>query len=269
MPHLETVNIMELIDLYIHDGEAWRYAGSARPKLGKLEHSYPIVRFMEEGKKKCLLYLPAFTTVTSLQIGVDEGATIKALPSPFKKKVVFIGSSLTHGASASRPGVTYVAKVGRALNVETPNLGMSGSCRLDDFYADIVCDTKADAFVFDAFSNSTDQQIKERLYNFVKRITKAHPKTPMIFLQTEVRDGGYFDTRARKRNVDQRNIAESMMTEICKEFKHVYFVNPGITAGEDGEGSIDGTHLNDLGVQRTVDVLVPSLQKILKKYGIR
>ena len=258
------------IDIYIRDNEgAWRYAGSARPKHNKTDHEFALVSSMAEGVKECLLYLPAFNGLTSLEVGVDENATIETLPSPFKHKIVFVGSSLTHGASASRPGATYVARIGRMLNAEVPNIGLSGKCRLDDYFADIVCDTKADAFVFDAFSNSTKAQIDERLYNFVKRITKAHPTTPMIFLQTEKRDIGYFNLNARKRNDDQRAAAEEWMKKICKEYKTVYFVNPGLVVGDDGEGTVDGTHLNDLGVQRTLDVVVPQLKKILKKYGVK
>ena len=257
------------LDLYILDNGVWRYAGSGRPKQNNTVHEFSLVKDMVEGEKRCLVYLPTFNGLTSLEIGIDDEATIKPIPSPFKHKIIFVGSSLTHGASASRPGVTYVARTGRMLNAEVPNIGLSGKCKLDDYYADIVCDSKADAFVFDAFSNSTKQDIDNRLYNFVKRITKAHPNTPMIFLQTEKRDIGYFNLSARKRNVDQRGAAEQWMSQICKEFKNVYFVNPGIYIGDDGEATIDGTHLNDLGVQRTVEVIVPKLKKILKKYGIK
>ena len=257
------------LDLYIKKEGKWVFAGVASPKTVGQKHHYTAVKRMAEGEKECLLYLPMFNGVTSLQIGVDEGATIKAIPSPFKHKILFVGSSLTHGASAARPGLGYVARMGRMLNAEVPNIGLSGKCRLDDYFADIVCDTKADAFVFDAFSNSTKAQIDERLYNFVKRITKAHPTTPMIFLQTEKRDIGYFNLNARKRNDDQRAAAEEWMEKICKEYKTVHFVNPGLVVGDDGEGTVDGTHLNDLGVQRTLDVVVPQLKKILKKYGVK
>ena len=258
------------LDLYLRENGKWIFAGIARPKTnGTTKHENTLVRRMAEGKKECMIYLPMFNGVTSLEIGVDEGATIEPMASPFKYRVFFVGSSLTHGASACRPGASYVARIGRMLNAETPNIGVSGQCKLDSFYADIVCDSKADAFVFDTFSNSTAKLIDERLYNFVKRITAAHPNTPMIFLQTVKRDQGHFDLGARKRNDDQRAAAEKWMKQICKEFKNVYFLNPGFEIGNDGEGTIDGTHLNDLGVQRTIENVVPKMKKILKKYGIK
>lgn len=258
------------LDIYIRENGEWIFAGIARPKTnGTTNHESTLVRRMAEGKKECMVYLPMFNGLTSLEIGVDEGATIEPLASPFKHRIFFVGSSLTHGASACRPGASYVARIGRLLNAETPNIGVSGQCKLDDYYADIVCDSKADAFVFDTFSNSTAKMIDDRLYNFVKRIVAAHPKTPLIFLQTVKRDQSHFDLGARKRNDDQRAAAEKWMKQICKEFKNVYFLNPGFEIGNDGEGTIDGVHLNDLGVQRTIENVVPKMKKILKKYGIK
>lgn len=257
------------LDLYIRDKGEWIFAGVGRPTFNSKEHKYTIVKRMAEGTKECILYLPMHNGVTSLELGIENGANIEPMESPFKYKMAFIGSSITHGFSASRPGATYVARIGRALNAEMANIGLSGQCKLDDYFANIVCDNKADAFIFDTFSNSTAEIINERVYNFVKRVATAHPDKPMIFLQTIKRDIGYFDLSARKRNDDQRAAAEKWMKSLCKEFKNVYFINPGIILGDNHEGTIDGTHLNDLGVQCTMDYLLPKLKKILKKYGIK
>ena len=257
------------LDLYIRDNGEWIFAGVARPKFNSTDHQYTAVKRMADGTKECMLYLPMHNGVTSLEIGVEEEAVIEPLESPFKYKMAFIGSSITHGSSASRPGATYVARIGRELNAEMANIGLSGQCKLDDYFANIVCENSADAFIFDTFSNSTEEIINERVYNFVKRVATAHPDKPMIFLQTIKRDIGYFDLGARERNDKQRAAAEKWMKSLCKEFKNVYFINPGIILGDNHEGTVDGTHLNDLGVQCTMDYLLPKLKKILKKYGIK
>ena len=257
------------LDLYIRDKGEWIFAGVGRPKFNSYEHKSTVVNNMAEGTRECMLYLPMHNLVTSLELGIEKGAMIEPMESPFKYKIAFIGSSLTHGSSASRPGATYVARLGRELNAEMANIGLSGRCKLDTYFANIVSGNEADAFIFDTFSNSTDKIIEERLYNFVKQITTAHPDKPMIFLQTIKRDIGYFDLGARKRNDNQRAAAEKYMKDICKEFKNVYFLNPGLILGDNHEGTVDGTHLNDLGVQCTIDYLLPKLKKILKKYGIK
>lgn len=257
------------LDLYIRSNGRWVFAGIARPNSLGTEHEFTLVKGMGDGVKECMVYLPMFNALKSLEIGVDSGAMIEAAPSPFKHKILFVGSSLTHGASASRAGTSYVAHLGRIFDAHTPNIGLSGLCRLDDFLADIICDTQADAYVIDAFSNPTAQQIEQRLEGFVERIVAAHPDKPIIFLQTVYRDADYFNLAMRKRNIAQRTAAEQGLAELCKRYKNIYFINPALYSGTDQEGTVDGIHLNDIGVQRTLKVIVPKMEKILKKYGIK
>lgn len=259
------------MDIYIRHEGKWTFAGVARPTPHPdiLDFESPLVRRMGEGVKECMLYLPAYAQVKSLEIGVDEGATIKPIPSPFKHKVVFIGSSLTHGEANPRPGAIYVAQLGRRLNIETPNLGHSGQCKMQQHFVDIVCDNEADAFVFDAFSNSTADIINERLYDFVKQIRAKHKNTPLIFLQTEKRAGALFDLGAKKRNDDQRAAAEKLMKVVMKDFKNIYFINPAFEIGDDNEGTVDGSHLTTLGTDRVLKVIEPKLRKILSQHGIK
>lgn len=259
------------LDIYIRHEGKWTFAGVGRPTPhpDALDFESPLVRRMGEGVKECMVYLPAYAIVNSLEIGVDEGATIEAMPSPFKHKIVFIGSSLTHGEANPRPSAIYVAQLGRRLNMETPNLGHSGQCKMQQHFIDMVCDNEADAFVFDAFSNSTAEIINERLYDFVKQIRAKHKDTPLIFLQTEKRAYALFDLKARKRNDDQRAAAEKLMKVVCKDFKNVYFINPAFEIGDDNEGTVDGAHLTTVGIERALKVIEPKLRKILARHGIK
>ena len=259
------------MDIYLcHEGQ-WTFAGVARPKTDPavVDFESPLIRNMADGEKECLVYLPAYVQIKSLEIGVDEGSMIKAAPSPFKHKIVFIGSSLTHGEGAPRPGANYVAQLGRRLNAETPNLGHSGQCKLQQHFIDIICDNKADAFIFDAFSNPTADIINERLYDFVAQIRARHKKTPLIFLQTVRRTGAMFDLVAKKRNDDQRAAAEKLMEQVCKDFKNVYFINNAFDTGADNEGTVDNSHLTDHGIYRVLQIMEPQLREILSHHGIK
>jgi lysophospholipase L1-like esterase len=62
--------------------------------------------------------------------------------------------------------------------------------------------------------------------------------------------------------------AVAEMARVRKDFPNVFFINPGFEVWDDGEGTIDGSHLNDLGVQRTLDNIMPKVTKILKKYKV-
>ena len=206
--------------------------------------------------------------IAALEIGTDEGARLEAAPDPFRHRIVVIGSSITHGTSASRPGMAYAARLGRALGFGFVNLGASGQCKLDTFFARIAAETRADAFVFDVFSNPSPQQIEERLEGFVRRIRESHPATPLIFLQTEVRESGNFDLKKHAFEADKREAARKGMEKLLERDENIYFIDPGMDLGDDHEATVDGVHPTDLGFERMLDALTPRIARILRKYGI-
>lgn len=256
------------MDLYIKRDGKWVFAGIARPQRSD-SHSATIVQNMPEGEKECLLYLPLFDEVKSLEIGIDPDARIEAAQNPFRHKIVVIGSSITHGVGAGRPGMAYPAQLERATGFEFINLGASGQCKMEQFFAHVAADCDADAFLFDSFSNPSAQQINERLEDFVKTIREAHPDTPLIFLQTEVRESRNFDEKIRKFEDDKRAASEAGMKKLLKTDRNIYFINPGMPLGDDHEATVDGVHPSDLGFARMLEEVQPRIIKILKKYGIK
>jgi hypothetical protein len=256
------------MDLYIkRDGE-WVFAGIARPGLGA-DHKATLVEHMDGTEKECLLYLPLFDEVKTLEIGVDAGARIEAAPNPFRHRIVVIGSSITHGTGLSRPGMAYPAQLERATGFEFVNLGASGQCKMEQFFAHVAAACEADAFLFDSFSNPSAQQIEERLEPFVATIRAAHPTTPLIFLQTEVRESRNFNDKIRKFEDDKRAASEAGMQRLLKQDKNIYFLNPGMPLGDDHDATVDGVHPSDLGHGRILEVIRPQIVKILKKHDIR
>ena len=95
----------EGFDLYIRKDGEWLYAASRAPK--KRGEAYTMISRMDSSEKECLLYLPNYSELTSLRVGVDEGATITPMENPFRHKIVIFGSSFTHGTSTGRPGMSY------------------------------------------------------------------------------------------------------------------------------------------------------------------
>ena len=99
------------LDLYIRDKGKWIFAGVGSPKISgnRDTHEGTIVTSMAEGEKLCLLYLPIFDSVGKLEIGIEEDSNITAIENPFRHKIIVHGSSITHGASSNRAGMTYPA----------------------------------------------------------------------------------------------------------------------------------------------------------------
>lgn len=255
------------LDLYIERDGAWVYAGFGWPKGD--DHDSALVEHMDEGEKLCLLYLPLWDQVLSLELGVDAGSRIEAAPNPFRHRIVVLGSSITHGASAGRPGMTWTARLARETGLDFFNLGYSGHCKLQPEFARMLAETDADAFVLDAFSNPSAREIDERLDAFVATVRKAHPTVPLIFIQTEVRETGNFNLRARRFEEEKRAAAEAGVKRLMKTDRNIYFIDSKGMIGTDHLGTVDGSHPSDQGFMYMTRHLEPQLRKIFRKYGIR
>ncbi len=254
-------------DLYIRKDGKWLNAASNSPADGRTD--VVLVAHMDSTEKECLLYLPLFSELESLEIGVDAGSMLEKSPNPFRHKVVICGSSFTHGESASRPGMAYPKLMERNTGLYFVNLGMSGNCKLQPEMARVLAESEADAFVFDAFSNPREGEIKQRFSRFVEIIREAHPTTPLIFLQTIDRERNNFDLQSRSIEYAKMRAGEEVVREAMKTDKHLYFIDPDDKTGTDHETSTDGIHPSDLGYYRWVEKIQPPLLKILKKYGVK
>ena len=255
-------------DLYIRKDGGWLYAGSNAPKNEDAE--LVLVRNMDDSEKECLLYLPLFSELGRIEIGIDEGARIEASANPFRYRIIIFGSSFTHGVSTSRAGMSYPMQIGRNTGLYFCSIACSGNCKLQPYFADYLGDVKdADAMVFDAFSNPDAKMIEERLIPFIERIRAKLPSTPLIFVQTIYRESGNFDLRSRKIEEDKRDMARRQMAEAMKRFDNVYFVDKADLTGTDHVTSADGTHPSDLGYWRWAQNLQPELLKVFRKCGIR
>ena len=269
---LNTTPIMQSgLDLYIYNSNSknWVFAGIGSPRGKNKQYSSPIVENMSGEYHDCLLYLPIWDKVNDLQIGIDDNAEIIANENPFKNRIIVIGSSITHGSSASRPGLTYPARMERETGLEFINLGCSGECKLDEAFARMVVNYDADAYIFDTFSNPTAEQIHSRMKKFVDIIRDKRPNVPLIFLQTEIRETGNYDLKKREFEYNKRNAAKEEYSKLKNSgYKNIYFIDPAFNIGDNHENTVDGTHPSDAGFDLITNSLRPKIMKILKRYKI-
>lgn len=269
----EGVNTMALsyrgYDLYIKKDGDWLWAASGSVKRNKPEDNKVLIKSMDSTMKECLLYLPIYSELYSVQIGVDEGSVIEAMESPFRHRVGIFGSSYTHGISTSRAGMSYPAQFTRRTGIQMLSLGCSGNCKLQPYFADVLCDADVDALVFDAFSNPSPKVMEERLFPFIEKVQAAHPDIPLIFLASIYREQRNFNTEAEAKEKEKAETAARLMKEACKKYKNVYFINSTNATSSDHETSVDGIHPGDYGYTLWECSIEKPLLKILRKYGIR
>lgn len=255
-------------DLYIKREGKWVFAASAVNGDRNLDRNLVLIKDMDSTEKECLLYFPLFSEVRSVKIGVDENSSIKALPSPFRHRVAIFGSSYTHGSSTSRSGMTYPAQFTRNTGIQLLSLGCSGNCKLQSYFADILCAVDADAFVFDSFSNPDAKMIEERLFPFIEKLQKAHPGKPLIFQQTIRRESRNFSLAKDAYEAEKIAMAEKLMKEAVKKYHDVYFIHPDASEPSHN-ASVDGVHPDNYGYTLWEQSIERQLVAILAKYGIK
>lgn len=79
---------------------------------------------LPQGEKRVTLQLPNFCTVDGITAFLADGAAFR--PHTHKGRVLCFGDSITQGYSAAYPARAYVAQLGRLLDMEVCNFGISG-----------------------------------------------------------------------------------------------------------------------------------------------
>ena len=266
------VNVMGIavkgFDLYIRKEGEWLWASSAAAPDGKENEPLPLIKNMDGSLHECLLYLPLFSELKSLEIGVAPEARLEAIPEPFRHRVAIFGSSFTHGASVSRSGMSYASQLTRRTGIQLLSLGCSGNCKMQPYFADVLCATEADAFIFDTFSNPTPAQIEARLFPFIEKLQAAHPGKPLIFQSSIYREKRNFSTAEERKEAARRHMSDSLMRIAVKRYRDVYYIHPSATS-EAHDTTVDGVHPGDAGHTLWARSVEKPILRILRKYGIR
>ena len=254
-------------DLYIRKDGEWLWAAACCPAPRDPQAPMDLIKNMAPGVKECLLYLPIYSELTSVRIGVEEGRMLEPMESPFRHRVAVFGSSYTHGISTSRAGMSYPDQFTRHTGIQLLSLGCSGNCKMQPYFADALVNAPVDGFIFDTFSNPTVEQIRERLFPFIERMTAAHPGKPLIFQRTIYRENRNFDTASARKEEERIHFVDSLMAIACARYPDVYYIHPNATSPEH-ETSVDGIHPGDYGYTLWARSIEGPVLAILRKYGM-
>ncbi len=261
MPHMPATGVSG-VDLYVRldrpDGPTWRWVANGRPT--GVENERTLVSALPPVSREWLLYLPLYNGTASIEIGVAADATIE----PAKERgrpIVFYGTSITHGACASRPGMTHVAILGRRMDVPVVNLGFSGSGTLDPEMADLMAEIDASVYVLDCLPNLDGSKVAARAAPFVRRLRSLRPKVPIVLVEDRTYADAIFNPAKDRRNQANRAALRAAHAALVDEgFDHIFYLEGDELLGSDGEGTVDSSHPNDLGFVRQADAFEPVLR---------
>jgi len=249
------------LDLYTWTKKGWLWVGAGHEVQGA-SHEQALADRMEPKKRKFLLYLPLRNPVESVEIGVPDGATFTPIGPRTRKPVVFYGTSIVHGAYASRPGTIHPAILGRRLNRPTINLGFSGNARMESVMADLLAELTAKVYVLDCVPNMNADQVRERVVPFVLTLHKARPETPIVLVGERPYTNSWIRPSIRREEKERATEYRRAFKTLLGGVKHLYYIDGTNLFGNDHEAAADGSHPSDLGFRRMADILYPVLRKL-------
>lgn len=258
-------------DLYIKNAEGqWQYAasGSLKKYKGEKVETFTLIEHMDGTMHECMMYMPMYSEVRSCVLEIDDEATIAPLASEFRHRIAVYGSSFTQGVGADRAGMSYPMQLMRNTGIQVVSLATSGRCLMQPYMANVLADVKADAFIFDTFSNPNAEQIRERLMPFIDRMVAAHPGTPLIFQRTIYRERRSFNTHEDAAERAKAAVVEEMFAKILTDprYKDVYLITP--KPYDRHETVVDGLHPNSYGYSLWARSIEGPVLTILAKYGL-
>jgi len=267
MNHMAATGVSGL-DLYVKtDNGAWRWLAVGRPE--RQTNTTVLVTGLPPGNREYLLYLPLYNGTASAEIGVPEGTGLSKAGSwgpGMRKPIVFYGTSILHGACASRPGMTHAAILGRRFHLPHINLGFSGNGKMEPDLAELLSEQDPCVYVLDCLPNMNATEVTERVEPFVHILRAAHPKTPIVLIEDRSYADAFLVAGKRERNETSRAALRAAFKRLKKAgIKDLHYLGGDTLLGTDGEGTVDSSHPNDLGFMRQADAQAKLLAPLIRR----
>lgn len=241
------------IDLYSRDVNgnqhwvgnhmAWHFGDTVSVTFSNLKPRNAVHRGLEYE-----VFLPPYNTVTSMQIGVDEGSKFRFLEESAERPIVIYGSSIVQGASPSRPGLMWATQVKRHLDYPVVNLGFSGSAYMEPALFEAMGEITARAYVLDPMPNS--YRLGEDIYNrMVAGVKYLRGKNSAPILLVE--HAGAVDSITRRDIGQAVREGNAWLRKAYDALKasgidNIYYLSSR-EIGMDEDSYIEGVHPNDIG----------------------
>lgn len=266
-PHMAATGVSGL-DLYVRtDQGGWRWLAVGKPE--RQTNELALIRNLPPGRREYLLYLPLYNSASRVEIGVPSGAVVgRAGPwgAGTRKPIVFYGTSILHGACASRPGMVHSAILGRRFNFPHINLGFSGNGRMEPELAELLAELDPSVYVLDCLPNMNAAEVSERVEPFVKKLRATHPATPIVLVEDRNYADSFLVAGKRERNETNHAALKAAYERLRKAgVKGLHYLEGADLLGDDGEATVDSSHPNDLGFMRQAGAHARVLAPLLKR----
>ena len=269
MPHMPATGVSG-VDLYARDDAGtWRWVACGSPTgpttSAQLTHDFPAAK--GPSGREYRLYLPLYNGTQKLEIGIPKESDLFTCPEyaeGHRQPIVFYGTSITHGACASRPGMPHPAILGRRFERPVVNLGFSGNGKLELPLADLMAEIDASVYVLDCLPNMTAEDVKSNTEPFIKRLREQKPKVPLLLVEDRTYSDAVFHKDKRDRNDSSRREFRAAYERLqAAGVTGLHYLEGEHLLGQDNEGTVDSSHPTDLGFWRQADAMTPVIWGII------
>jgi hypothetical protein len=252
MPHMAATGVSGL-DLYARDEKGqWKWVAVGKPTAKT--NTVALINALKPGEREYLVYLPLYNGTEQLEIGVKPNTKLTAGPArdaQHAKPILFWGTSITHGACASRPGMCHPAIIGRNFDRPVVNLGFSGNGKMDPEVTALLAELDPAVYVIDCLPNMDAKLVSERTEPLVNTLRKARPETPIVLVEDRnYADSWIVENKAQRNSANQAALKAAYEKLKAEGVKKLFYVETKDLLGDDREDTVDSSHPNDLGFVR-------------------
>lgn len=263
MPHMPATGVSG-VDLYRTDDGGFCF-GTYSFGDSTVQYAYRIDRPESKSPERFTLYLPLFNEVKELEIGVNQDSSFEFIPASAEKPIVVYGTSITHGACASRPAMAWTNILQRRSGVPVVNLGFSGNGMLEPELIALVNEIDSRAVVLDCMPNLFQVENRELTQLVENAVMQIRAKSDVPILLVEHAGYSNMATNQGKHN-DYTNANTAQRTAYAnllkKGVKNLHYLSSeDIAMPEDAW--VDYVHPSDLGQNHHAEAVRKALGKFL------
>ena len=269
MPHMPSTGVSG-VDLYAQDiNGRQRWCGFRFAFGDTITYTFSGLSYETDPRKgyEYQLFLPLYNAVSWMEIGVPAEASFRFIPASQEKPIVIYGTSIAHGACASRPGMSWSNIVNRTLQHPVVNLGFSGNGKLEPELFDLLSEIDAQLYIIDCMPNLPGDKDSKVIYDrTLAGIKKLREKSQAPILLVE--HAGYtneFSSESTQRSYQVANVELKKAYEVLKETTPAIYYLTKEEIGLCMDATVEGVHPNDLGMQQYADGYIRKIREILQE----
>ena len=268
MAHMPVTGVSG-VDLYAMDKNGRSRWCAGKYSLGDtLVYTYGGLTYEDASGKgyEYTLFLPLYNSVSFLEIGVEEKASLSFIPVSEEKPLVVYGTSIAQGACASRPGMAWSNIIGRDLQHPVINLGFSGSGKLEKELFELLAETDAKLYIIDCMPNMISPAdtavIEERILAGVK-VLRARSHAPILLVEHSGYTNEYTSSRsAASYKAPNRRLRQAYNALMQQRVPGIYYLTKE-EIGLSMDAMVEGFHPSDSGMQQCADSYGRKIREIL------